>query len=100
MILSLLAVFFVILNILDVKTTQKILKNGGYEANPIARLLMKFHLFIPTKIIMVIIILFVMFKADNDMGMMTGVICCGIYIPIILSNYRTIRLQLQEIEMS
>ena len=30
----LLAVLFVILNILDIRTTRKVLSQGGYEANP------------------------------------------------------------------
>jgi hypothetical protein len=96
MILSLLAILFIILNILDVTTTRKILRNGGYEANPIARLLMRFHLFLPAKIGMVIIILLMMVEMDENTGITLGIICCGIYGFIVWSNFRTIRLQSQD----
>jgi len=99
MILFLLAALFIILNILDIKTTRKILNQGGYEANPIARLLMRFYLFLPAKILMVVIILLIMFVTDQGTGIMTGVICCGIYSVIVWSNYRTLRLQSQEREL-
>ena len=95
MIIFLLAIFFIILNILDITTTRKILSHGGYEANPIARLLMRFHLFIPAKIIMVLFILLIMIMADEKTGINTGILCCGIYCFIVWSNYRTIRLQAQ-----
>lgn len=96
MILLLLALLFIILNILDITTTRKVLRNGGYEANPIARLLMRFHLFIPVKIIMILFILLIMLMADEGTGITTGAICCGIYIFIVWNNYRTISLQSQD----
>jgi hypothetical protein len=96
MILFLLAILFIILNVLDITTTRKVLKNGGYEANPIARLLMRFHLFIPAKIIMVLLILLIMLMAEEETGITTGIICCGIYIFIVLNNLRTFRLQSQD----
>lgn len=96
MILFLLATLFIILNVLDVTTTGKVLRNGGYEANPIARLLMRFHLFIPAKIIMVLFILLTMIMTEGETGIMTGLICCGIYGFILWNNFRTIRLQSQD----
>jgi hypothetical protein len=93
MILFLLATLFIILNILDITTTRKVLSNGGYEANPIARVLMRFHLFIPAKIIMVLFILLIMITAEEETGIKTGLICCGIYGFIVWNNFRTIRLQ-------
>ena len=96
MILFLLAMLFIILNILDVTTTRKVLKNGGYEANPIARLLMRFHLFLPAKVIMVLLILLIIIMADEETGIKTGIICCGIYIFIVWNNFRTLRLQTQD----
>jgi len=92
----LLAILFVILNILDVRTTRKVLNQGGYEANPLARLLMRLHLFIPAKVLMVVIILIIMLGFDRETGITTGVICCGIYLFIVGNNYRTLRLQAQE----
>jgi hypothetical protein len=96
MILFLLATLFIILNILDMTTTRKVLSNGGYEANPIARLLMRFHLFIPAKIIMVLFVLLIMIMAEGKTGINTGILCCGIYGFIVWNNFRTIRLQSQD----
>ncbi len=83
MILSLLAMLFIVLNILDITTTKKILRNGGYEANPIARLSMRLHLFLPAKIGMVIIILLMMAVMDENKGITLGIIGCGIYSFIV-----------------
>ena len=96
MILFLLAILFTILNILDITTTRKVLRNGGYEANPIVRLLMRVHLFIPAKIIMILFILMTMIMTEGETGIMTGLICCGIYGFILWNNFRTIRLQSQD----
>ena len=96
MILLLLAIIFIILNILDITTTRKVLRNGGYEANPIVRLLMRFHLFIPVKIVMIFIILLMMAVMDENTGISLGIICCGIYGFIVLNNVRTISLQSQD----
>jgi hypothetical protein len=96
MILLLLALLFIILNIMDITTTRKVLRNGGYEANPIARLLMRFRLFLPAKIGMIIIILLLMAVMDENTGIALGIICCGIYIFIVWNNYRTISLQAQD----
>ena len=91
----LLAILFIILNILDITTTRKVLRNGGYEANPLAKLLMRFHLFIPAKIVMVMIILLMMAVLDENTGIKLGIICCGIYGFIVWNNFRAIRLQSQ-----
>ena len=96
MLLLLLAMLFIILNILDVTTTRKVLRNGGYEANPIARLLMRCHLFMPAKIAMVIIVLLLMVIAGEETGINTAILCCGIYGFIVWNNFETIRLQSQD----
>ena len=96
MILLLLAIIFIILNILDITTTRKVLRNGGYEANPIARGLMKFHLFLPAKIGMIIIILLLMAAWDENTGVTLGMIVCGIYGFIVWNNFRTIKLQAKD----
>ncbi|KAF0155439.1 MAG: hypothetical protein FD159_2173 [Syntrophaceae bacterium] len=97
MILLLLAIIFIILNILDITTTRKILRNGGYEANPLARFLMRIHLFIQAKILMVVIV-FLMTISNESTGIPVGILCCGIYFFIVLNNLRTIRLQLKDKE--
>ncbi|HQI25359.1 MAG TPA: DUF5658 family protein [Smithella sp.] len=94
----LLAVFFIILNILYVTTANNMLKHGGYEANPLVRLLMKLHLFIPAKILVTCLVVFLMLNADEETGIMLGTICCGIYAVIVGSNYRTLRIQAKEME--
>ena len=96
MITFLLAIIFVILNILDITTTRKVLRDGGYEANPIANLLMRFHLFIPAKIIMIIIVLSMMTVLDENTSITLGIIVCGIYGFIVWNNFRTVRLQSQD----
>lgn len=96
MLAGLLAGLFIVLNILDVVTTRKVLGDGGYEANPIARLLMRFHLFIPAKIGMVFFVVLVMIGADENIGMKCGVICNGIYLFIVIFNLRSILLQKKE----
>ena len=96
MILFLLATLFIILNILDMTTTRKVLSNGGYEANPIARVLMRFHLFIPAKIFMILFILLIMIMAEGKTGINTGIFCCEIYLIIVWNNCRTVRLQVQD----
>ena len=73
-----------------------ILKNGGYEANPLARLLMRFHLFLTAKIIMVLLILLVMIMAEEEIGIKTWLICCGIYGFIVWNSFRMIRLPSQD----
>ena len=96
MILLLLAIIFIILNILDITTTRKVLRNGGYEANPIDSLLMRFHLFIPVKIGMIIFILLMMAALDENTGITLGMIVCGIYGFIVWNNFRTIKLQAKD----
>ncbi len=65
-------------------------------SNPLARFLMRFHLFLPAKIIMVLLILLIMIMAEEEIGIMTGIICCGIYGFIVFNDFRTLRLQAQD----
>ncbi len=96
MTIFLLAILLIILNILDMTTTNRILRNGGYEANPLARFLMHIHLFIPAKILMVVLIIFLMVTSNESTGIEVGILCCGIYFFIVLNNLRTIWLQSQD----
>jgi len=68
------AILFIILNILDVTTTNRILRDGGYEANPMARFLMRIHLFIPAKILMVVFIVFLMVISSKSTGIAMGIL--------------------------
>ncbi|MHB8093193.1 MAG: DUF5658 family protein [Syntrophales bacterium] len=79
---------FIILNILDITTTRKVLRSGAYEANPLARLLMRFNLFLPAKLIMVLLI---MIMAEEEIGIKTWLICCGIYGFIVWNSFRMIK---------
>jgi len=94
----LLAAFFVILNILDVSTTNKILRQGGYEANPIVRFFMKVHLFIPFKVLTVICILLIMTASEEHAAVTLGLLCNGFYVLIVGSNFKTLHLQAKEME--
>lgn len=76
-----LALVFIILNVIDIITTNIILENGGTEANPIVRFLMKHGLFIPLKIIMTV---FVAYLVVGSVG--TGVIVCLIMIIVVSNN--------------
>ncbi len=98
MTLFLLATLLIILNILDVTTTNRILRDGGYEANPLARSLMRIHLFIPAKILTVVFIVFLMVTSNESTGIDVGILCCGIYFIIVLNNLRTIRQQSKDKE--
>jgi len=98
MIEFLLATLFIILNVLDITTTRKALRNGGYEVNPIARLLMRFHLLVPAKIMMVIIVLWLIAVSDENTSITMGIIGCVFYGFIVLNNFRTIRLQSRRIK--
>jgi hypothetical protein len=90
MTIFLLAILFIIMNILEVTTTNRILRDGGYEANPMARFLMRIHLFIPAKILMVVFIVFLMVISSKSTGITVGILCCGIYFFIVLNNTRII----------
>jgi len=57
---------------------------------------MRFHLFLPAKIIMVLLILLIMIMVEEEIGIKTGIICCGIYGFIVWNSFRTIRLQDQD----
>ena len=85
MTIFLLAILLIILNILDVTTTNRILRDGGYEANPLVRFLMCIHLFIPAKILMVVFIVFLMVTSNESTGIDVGILCCGIYFFIVLN---------------
>lgn len=90
------AICFIILNILDVTTTRKILASGGYEANPIARLLMKFHLFIPAKIV-ITLALAVAIVGNSDI--VFGLVLCGIISIFVINNYYQIHKYAKELEI-
>jgi hypothetical protein len=92
----LLAIVFITLNIQDMTTTRKVLKYGGYEANLHARLLTRFHLFLPVTIIMILLILPIMIMADEEIRMKSGIIYCGIYSFTVLNNLRTLSLHSQD----
>ncbi|HOQ42868.1 MAG TPA: DUF5658 family protein [Smithellaceae bacterium] len=77
---------FVILNYLDVVTTNKILKMGGFEANPIVRLLMRFHLFIPAKIALTIFVGMAILLSDSPDNLYLAIFCCVFYALLVANN--------------
>ena len=90
-----LALCFIILNILDVLTTRKILTLGGYEANPIPRVLMKFNLFLPVKIIITVILTFGIISNQNQIN---GLILCGIISLFVINNSYQLYMYNKEIQ--
>ena len=42
---------------------------------------------------MILFLLIMLMAEEETTGITTGIICCGIYIFIVCSNFRTIRLQ-------
>ena len=90
-----LAVSFVILNILDVVTTRRILALGGYEANPISRVLMKFNLFLPVKIIITTILASDIISNQNQTN---GLILCGIISLFVINNYYQLYMYNKEVQ--
>lgn len=81
--LTLLSIIFIILNILDVITTNKILRVGGFEANPIVRLLMEIKMFIPMKILGTLIVLYIIALSNS---LQVGLVCCGIISLFCINN--------------
>ncbi|HBL53070.1 MAG TPA: hypothetical protein DDZ34_03300 [Syntrophaceae bacterium] len=81
-----LCLCFIILNILDVTTTNRILSMGGYEANPIVWLLMKFHLFIPCKIAAVIFFVLLVLFSQPPTGLIMAACGCLLYLLIVGNN--------------
>ena len=82
----LLSIVFIILNILDVTTTNRILSMGGYETNPIVRLLMRFHLFVPCKIAVVIFFVLLVLFSQPPTGLIMAACGCLIYLLIVGNN--------------
>ena len=69
----LLSIVFTFLNVIDVITTNRILALDGEEMNPIIRVLMRFKLFIPVKIISNIIIIYIIMLSPIKTGI---ILCC------------------------
>ena len=91
MIVFLLAAGFIVLSILDVRTTSKVLALGGYEANPIVRLLMKWNLFIPFKTIATAAVAMIILFANEPGSIHLGLFSCILYSLIVLNNLWAIR---------
>ena len=69
----LLSIVFTFLNVIDIITTNRILALDGEEMNPIIRVLMRFKLFIPVKIISNIIIIYIIMLSPIKTGI---ILCC------------------------
>jgi len=78
----LFSVVFTFLNIVDIITTNQVLARDGEEMNPIIRILMRFNLFIPVKIIGNIIIIYLILITPIK----TGIVCCIIMSIFAINN--------------
>jgi hypothetical protein len=79
----LLALSFIILNILDIVSTRKIIALGGTEVNPVAWILQKINLFLPIKIIITLILAATIISTNNY----NGILLCGIISLFVINNY-------------
>ena len=91
MIIGFLIMLYAVLNALDVITTIKALRLGGHEVNPLVRILLKYRLFIPWKIVATIIVAAVISNAEEAIGICIGLVLCGIYGAVVGYNLRVIR---------
>ena len=73
-------------NILDVTTTNRILSMGGYETNPLVRLLMRFHLFVPCKIAVIIFFVLLVLFSQPPTGLIMVACGCLLYLLIVGNN--------------
>lgn len=90
-ILIVMAVAIVLLNILDVVTTKQALALGAREANPIVRLLMRWRLFIPVKVAVLIFFIWVILNAEAAAALTAGSFLCLFYGLLVASNVKTIK---------
>jgi len=78
----LISIVFTFLNVVDIITTNRILARDGEEMNPIIRILMRFNLFVPVKIISNIFIIYIIIISPIK----TGIICCCIISFFSINN--------------
>ncbi len=86
-----LCISFIFLNILDVMTTNKVLELGGFEANPVVRLLMRFHLFVPLKIVATTYVVVIIIFSKSPDGLYLGLFVCAFYALLVANNLFQIR---------
>lgn len=79
-----LSILYGILNLLDYLTTKKILKNGGYEKNPIANFLIKKKIFGVSKTISTAMGMTSIYSDDEQSNITKGLI--GIYGLVVFNN--------------
>ncbi|MGD9558697.1 MAG: DUF5658 family protein [Mangrovibacterium sp.] len=82
----LLSIVLIILNILDVMTTNRILAMGGCEANPVVRLLMRFRLFVPAKIAATVFFVWIVLILKPPDSIYLVVCGCAFYLLLVGNN--------------
>ncbi len=86
-----LCISFIFLNILDVMTTNKVLELGGFEANPLVRLLMRFHLFVPLKIVVTAYVAVIIVFSNSPDSLYLALFVCAFYALLVANNLFQIR---------
>ncbi len=81
-----LCITFIILNIMDVMTTNRVLAMGGYEANPIVRLLIKFRLFVPFKAAGTLFFVWIVLTSKPPVSTYLAVSCTLFYVLLVGNN--------------
>lgn len=90
-----LCIALIILNIIDVITTYKILSMGGYEVNPISRLLIKLHLFVPFKAAATLCFVWIVLIPKPPVSFYLAVFCTLFYVLIVGNNLYQIHNELK-----
>lgn len=90
-ILIALIILFIALNIADIITTTKATKKGAREVNPLIRFLLTHHLFIPTKVIITLVIAVILFCLPEGYALSTAFICCSIYVFVVINNIHELK---------
>jgi hypothetical protein len=65
--------------------------HSKYEANPIVRLLMKWHLFIPVKTTATAVVAMIILFANAPAAIHLGLFSCALYSLLVLNNLWAIR---------
>ena len=92
---TLLALSFIVLNFLDVITTNKILALGGREVNPICWILQKIYLFIPFKICLTLFLALAIFYSKDYNN---GILLNGIISLFVINNYYQLYMYNKEVQ--
>lgn len=96
LIISILLLSYLYLNILDMRLTNRILNDGGYEMNPIIRLFQarnKQYWHISKFILIIVSCIFIIITSAINIlfGLFIAIVCNIIYLLIVMHNFYQIK---------